>query len=266
MQTNRILSADLLDIIFDNRNKDYGAYELRRTYQRRITKAMTITGGITLLIFGSMLARSPKHDSRNVIIHSTVEISAVKDKEPEIPKPPKRIEPIQTRTQTFTPPAIVETVERPTPTIEDLNKAQIDVVTHEGSDYTGVVGPSNIDNGKDVIESKKNVVDEPVTIVQVEAKFIGNWQKFLEKNLNPELPVNNGAPAGSYRIELQFVVDTSGNVSDITPLTNLGYGMEQEAIRVLKRATKWEPAIQNGYKVKAYRRQAITFQVMDENQ
>ena len=60
------------------------------------------------------------------------------------------------------------------------------------------------------------------------------------------------------------MVDTNGTVSDIKPLTNLGYGMEQEAVRVLKKATKWEPAIQNGRKVKAYRRQKITFQVMSD--
>ena len=61
MQTNKILSADLLDIIFDGRNKDYGAYELRKTYQKRITKALLVTTAISLLIFaGSVLARSSK--------------------------------------------------------------------------------------------------------------------------------------------------------------------------------------------------------------
>ena len=63
---------------------------------------------------------------------------------------------------------------------------------------------------------------------------------------------------------IQFVVDVEGNVSDIKPLTNHGYGLEQEAVRVLKKAAKWEPAIQNGVKVKAYRKQVITFQVLGE--
>ncbi len=53
------------------------------------------------------------------------------------------------------------------------------------------------------------------------------------------------------------MVDTEGNVSDIKPLTNHGYGLEEEAIRVLKKAAKWEPAIQNGINVKAYRKQVI---------
>ena len=63
---------------------------------------------------------------------------------------------------------------------------------------------------------------------------------------------------------MQFVVDEDGAVSDIKALTNHGYGLEQEAIRVLRKAKKWEPAIQNGRKVKAYRKQPITFQVTEE--
>ena len=49
MEANKILSADVLDIIFDGKNKDYGAYELRKTYNRRITRALIITGSIALL-------------------------------------------------------------------------------------------------------------------------------------------------------------------------------------------------------------------------
>jgi len=69
----------------------------------------------------------------------------------------------------------------------------------------------------------------------VDAKFTGNWKTFLERNLNANIPVDNAAPAENYTIDVQFVVDTNGIVSDIKPLTNLGYGMEQEAVRVLKK-------------------------------
>ena len=264
METNKILSANLLDILFDDRNKDYGAYELRKTYQKRITKALMITGGITLLIFGSLLARSPKHENRNAFVSTTVNLTNIKDDEPDIPKPERRQEPIQTRTQIFTPPTIVENVENPIPPQSDLENAKIDVVTKDGIDDIGLVSENTIGEGKGVIEAKRIEEPEIWTAVEIDAKFGGNWSNFLKRNLNPEAPVDNGAPVGNYSIELQFVVDTNGIVSDIKPLTNLGYGMEDEAIRVLKKATKWEPAIQNGRKVKAYRRQKITFQVLGE--
>ena len=61
MDTNKILSADLLDLVFDNRNKDYGAYELRKTYHTRITRSLIFTGVFTSLIFaGVVLANKEK--------------------------------------------------------------------------------------------------------------------------------------------------------------------------------------------------------------
>ena len=104
----------------------------------------------------------------------------------------------------------------------------------------------NLDDGKDIIEDK--IVKEPeiFTKVEIDARFDGNWEKFLLRNLNAEIPIDNGAPAGNYKVIMQFVVDIDGSISEIKALSNHGYGLEQEAIRVLKKATKWEPAIQNG--------------------
>ena len=59
MEVNKILSADVLDMIFDDRNKSYGAYDLRKTYNQRITKALMITASVAILAFGgSLLAGS----------------------------------------------------------------------------------------------------------------------------------------------------------------------------------------------------------------
>ena len=65
--------------------------------------------------------------------------------------------------------------------------------------------------------------------VEVKAGFPGGkpaWQIFLEKNLKGDVPVNNGAPVGIYRVLVQFVVSKEGFVSDVKSITNLGYGME----------------------------------------
>ena len=55
MDTNKILSADLLDLVFDNRNKEYGAYDLRKTYHTRIAKSLIFTGVFTSLIFAGVV-------------------------------------------------------------------------------------------------------------------------------------------------------------------------------------------------------------------
>ncbi len=138
------------------------------------------------------------------------------------------------------------------------------IFKQDGVADIGITEPAKIDEGKGIIEENKNKEPEIWTSVEVDAKFNGNWEKFLIKNLNPNVPVDNSAPPGVYKVVVQFVVDLDGNISDIKALTNNGYGMEQEAIRVLKRATKWEPAFQNGTHVKAYRSQPITFQVTEE--
>ena len=72
-----------------------------------------------------------------------------------------------------------------------------------------------------------------------------------------EVPVNNGAPAGRYSVVVRFVVDIDGSISNIQALTNHGYGLEEEAIRVIKKSKKWGPAYLNGSHVKAYKKQVI---------
>jgi hypothetical protein len=104
--------------------------------------------------------------------------------------------------------------------------------------------------------------------VEKEADYPGGidtWKHFLEKNLNPNVPVDNGAPIGKYTVYIQFIVNVDGSISDIKPLTRLGYGMETEVVNLIKKSGAWEPASQDGRHVKAYRKQPVTFQVIQDN-
>ena len=150
--------------------------------------------------------------------------------------------------------------------ITDLDSALIGDKKIAGDPDDGLQKPKDPVPGDErgLILHKKEDDGGIVNTVEVEARFNGDWRKFLERNLNPEVPVNNSAPEGRYSVVIRFVVDKEGNVSDIEPLTNHGYGMEQEAVRVLRKAAKWEPAFQNGIHVKAYRKQVIVFEVGSE--
>lgn len=100
--------------------------------------------------------------------------------------------------------------------------------------------------------------------IEKEAHFSGEeagWRKFLQRNLDPDVPVRNRAPEGTYMVIVQFIVDKEGHVTDIKPLTKFGFGMEDEVIRILRKSPKWIPAIQFGRNVKAYRKQPVTFMV-----
>jgi len=275
MEANKILSADLLDIIFEGKNKDYGAYELRRSYNRRIIRALIITAAIALLaLLGSVLASNMKGSGKKKDKMTEVTLQDIKQNEekkiePPPPPPPKQ-EPPKVEMKQFTPPVIKkdEEVEKPPPPQEELKEVKIADINQEGIKDDNIATPVQIDEGKQIVEEKKEEDENKIfDKVEIEASFPGGdskWRQYLERNANGQVATDNGAPEGTYTTVVQFVVDKEGNISDVKSLTNHGYGMEDEAMRVIKKGPKWSPAIQNGRQVKAYRKQPITFQVLSE--
>ena len=274
MDNNRILSSSLLDLVFENRNKEYGAYNLRKTYNKRISLALVITFSTGLLIFaGVVIANSAKDEEVNLAVKEEMTIQDIKQEEEKKiiePLPPlPKVDPPKLEMRQFTPPEVVkdELVKTPPPSNEELKDVKIDVADQEGIKDLNIAVPPVIDQGKEIIEEKKVVEPEIYEKVEVEAQFPGGpraWENFLRRNLDANVPIDNNAPGGRYTVYIQFVVDKEGNVSDLKPITSHGFGMEQEAIRVLRKATKWTPANQNGRAVKAYRKQPITFVVEQE--
>ncbi len=103
--------------------------------------------------------------------------------------------------------------------------------------------------------------------VEVEAVFPGGvngWREFLQKNLKSTVPVDSGANAGTYTVVAQFIVHKDGSISDLKTLTNHGHGMESEVLRAMKKSPNWIPAMQNGHKVAAYRKQPVTFVIAED--
>ncbi len=270
MEPNKILSATLIDVIFDGRNKEYGAYELRKNDSQRTKVALSATIAIVALILtGSTLANSFKKNVISNDVPTGIVLTEVEEVKPpeEIPEPEVKPED-QVKTEKFTQIVIVdkENIDPP-PSIAELDSAGIDVVTRQGKPDVDIADPPQgpAGDGKGIIQPKEEREAEEIkTSVDVPAKFEGNWIKFLQLNLNANTPVDNGAGPGRYSVVVQFVVDKEGNVSDIKALTNHGYGVEGEAVRVLKKAPKWQPAMAAGFTVKAYHRQVIVFEVTEE--
>lgn len=104
--------------------------------------------------------------------------------------------------------------------------------------------------------------------VEEEASFPGGvdgWRKFLVQHLDATVGLKNNAPAGTYTIYVQFIVNKEGELSDFKLLSNHGYGMDEEALRVIRLSPKWIPARQNGKVVTSYRKQPISFMVSKED-
>ena len=96
METSKILTADSLDILFDGRNKEYGAYDLRKTYNDRIK--ISITGMFLVCAFclGASLFANSKEKTKNELVITDMELMKVKDEtkvEPPPPPPPPKVEP-----------------------------------------------------------------------------------------------------------------------------------------------------------------------------
>jgi protein TonB len=274
MEINKILSSDFLDLLFEDRNKAYGAYDLRKTYNKRLSIALICTAAVALLALGgSLLAGELKKGKGKIDIKEMVltDIKQEEEKKIEPPPPPPKQEPPKVEMTKFTPPKIVkdEEVKKEDipPEQEKLEDTKIALVSQEGIKDADLA-PAVIDEGKKVIEEKKDDDENKVfEKVEVEASFKGGekeWKRYLERNLDANTPVDNGAPSGSYTVVVQFIVNKEGLISDVKAMTNHGYGMEEEATKIIRKGPPWIPAIQNGRSVKAYRKQPITFVVSEE--
>lgn len=276
MEANKIMNADILDILFDGRNKEYGAYELRKSYNRRMIRALVTMLAVCLLIFvGSVIAKKIEEGKPKEMVVKDVVLEDIKEPEkknepPPPPPPPK--EPPKVEVTKFTPPKIVKDEEvkpeEKPPEQEKLEDTKIGAFNQEGIKSDVVEAP--VEKGTGVVEAPKAQeadYDKEFTSVQVEAKFPGGqdaWRKFLERNLNQQTPADNGAPPGNYVVTVSFRVDKDGSISEVQALTDPGYGCASEAVRVIKKGPKWQPAIQNGRNVIYRQKQNIVFQVTDQ--
>ena len=275
MELNKILSADILDILFDGRNKEYGAYELRKTYNKRIKYSM---GGMilicVLMLVGSLIANSTKKQKADIVVAdmSLENVKEEKKPEPPPPPPPPKQEPPKVEITKFTPPKIVKDEEvKPDEEIKEVEKLEdtkIGTINQEGAKDEGVVAPP-VEKGTGVVEAPKveEDYDKVFTVVQIAAEYPGGlpaWTKYLERNLNRDLPVENGAPPGKYTVVVSFIVSKTGDISDVTTENDPGYGTKAEAMRVITKGPKWKPAVQNGRNVIYRHKQSITFVVSEE--
>ena len=274
MDVNKILNADLLDIVFDGRNKDYGAYDLRKSYQKRMIIALVVTSALLLLIFlGTVLANVINEDksSETIDVIDTQMAEVKKDEPPPPPPPPPPPAPPpppEVNQIKFTPPKIVKDEEvKPDEKIEEIKEDQVISTKTVESDNTNQVVQAPVEDNSNAVAMPKDDDENKVfTKVEVEADYVGGaaaWRKYLSNNLDSEVPGSNGAPPGQYTVIVRFIVSRDGSVSDVQAETNHGFGMEQESVRAIKKSGKWTPAIQNGRNVIAYKRQPITWVVSE---
>ena len=275
MEANKILGADILDIVFEGRNKEYGAYELRKTYNRRLTIALIGMGVLCVLLFlGYFLANTISTGEDKAIVVQDVQLEELKQEEKKElppPPPPKPPDPPKVEMAKFTPPKIVKDEEvkeeEKPPEVEKLEDTKIGTINQEGVKDEGIVAPPVSDEGKGVVEAPKKVEedwDKTFTKVEIESSYPGGaaaWQRYLIKTLRYPQEAQDNEIQGT--VVVQFIVDKAGVVSEVEAISG-PQELRDEAVRVIKKSGQWTPAVQNGRQVKSYKKQPIVFRLETE--
>jgi periplasmic protein TonB len=264
MLPEQIMSSDLLDILFADRNKSYGAYPLRREYNKRLTKALVLTGVLVgVALIGYYSSGKPRHFiARTIFLDSLEAVSIPPPKEPKPltpPPPPPALRRISVRE--FTTPVIDDHAEQPPPTIEELDSSQVGVDNINGVADNGFPPPPA--NGSNSAFATTTVAAEPDILekVEIESAYPGGqkaWVRFLMKTFKYPYEAEEKEIQGS--VLVKFIVDKEGNVSNIQALSG-HESLREEAIRVISKSGKWIPAIQNGQTVSSYKYQPIIFRL-----
>lgn len=277
MESAKILQADYLDLIFDNRNKGYGGYELRKHYKARALRALGITCALLLLGIGVPALLGKSEEPLGLIPEQAREVQ-LQDidlpRPPDAPKPPETpadAAPSIAKTIMNTVPVIVNEEVRPDlkpPRTEELIDAVSGPVTNPGNEGSEVAmskekpeGPAGSGNRPDEPAGGGGGGEStPISYAQEMPEFPGGRQalnNYLKRNL--AYPVGAREDGIQGRVIVRFVVNTEGRIENATIVRGIGGGCDQEALRVVKAMPRWKPGKQNGHLVKVYYMLPVNF-------
>ncbi len=246
-----LLKNQWLEIVFDGRNKSYGAYDLRKSVTKNSFRAFiigTLVFGLAVSIPNilRMLPDSSANDDALNVKITTVKMppkDKPKDNLPPPPPPPPKVDQVK-----FVKPVVAkaEDVVEEIVVIKEIKDKKLGAETIKGDpDAELTVEP--VGTGVAAVVEEDNTVYNTAGI-EVKPDFPGGMEKFynyIAKNYRT--PEEEGLKGKVY---VTFVVEKDGSLTDIKVLRDIGYGTGKEAIRVLKATPRWNPGEQNGKKVR----------------
>lgn len=288
MSKLNIFRKEWLDIVFENRNKKYGAYALRSENPRTTTIALFLGFALFGLAISSPLIirglEGRLGDNRMAPVER--DIPVVWDAKP-IVLPVKEIpesEPIKGESQAKpikeSPASAVDmkrhvaykVTDDPTKITEEPTKVSDLIDADPGSTTRVGVAGGAINTGGSIGEGKGNdgaiggntegsSGNEVFDFVQVKAAPVGGFEAFNKMFVSRFRSPEMGSDIKKIQVIVKFIVEKDGSLSDIVILRDPGYGAGKEALRVLQNMPKWKPAIQNNRKVRSQFTLPITIQV-----
>ncbi|HQZ24461.1 MAG TPA: energy transducer TonB [Flavobacterium sp.] len=246
-----LLNNHWLEIVFEGRNKRYGAYDLRKSITKSTIRAFII-GTIVFAILVSIptiMRMIPDRQEETTLDQKITAVKMPPKKEkpkenlPPPPPPPPKVDQVK-----FVKPVVAkaEEVVEEIAVVKDLKDKNIGKETIKGDpDAELTVEP--VGTGVAAVVEEDNTVYNTAGI-EVKPDFPGGMDKFNQfVAKNYQTPEEEGLKGKVY---VTFVVEKDGSLTDIKVLRDIGYGTGKEAIRVLNKCPKWTPGEQNGKKVR----------------
>jgi protein TonB len=254
-----LIKDQWLEIVFEGRNKVYGAYELRKSNSKTTVRALIIGSvlfgfAIALPLLINMIPDSQDDASLDTKITTVKLPPKEKPKEniPPPPPPPPKVDQVK-----FVKPVVAkaeEVVEEPPKIVEIKDKKLGDETIKGDPDAEVTVEP--VGNGPADVVEDNNIYN--TAGIEVKPDFPGGMAKFNKfVGNNYHTPEEEGLAGKVY---VTFVVEKDGSLTDIKVVRDIGFGTGKEAIRVLKSCPKWNPGEQNGKKVRVLCSLPITIQ------
>jgi len=261
MTNIEILRADLLDIIFENRNKGYGAYALRKSYNSRLVVALG-AGLVFALLFVFISAtgktansKVPVATPREGIVIKTIVMP--KEKIIELTKPVenKKQKTIKkAATVNYTAPPKIEkdnAVKNAMVAVTELNKKEISDKTTDGEEADKIAIPEkNTSEDPGMGTPAATGPSQPTfTADERDPEFPGGQaalKQFLSRNLGSPGDLKEGEKKV---VQIKFLVDKDGSVTGFEIIASGGSDFDREVVRVCRKMPRWTPALQNGINV-----------------
>ncbi len=266
---NNFLKKEWIDLVFDGKNKSYGAYELRAKSGNIMLKALFI--GIMLVASLISIPVIANHFGEPVIAENPEVITCLFDEptivliDPVVPEKQKieqpKLKKIELSAETqkkFVETTITQnqTTENDLASKDDFEGFKTGNEEFEGNPEGSLTtsSPSDKENDGDEDGTKTGTDNGEGTVFEEfrldkKAEFPGGIQSFIRVvQRNYRVP---DIQASKYTVYVSFVVEIDGSISDIKVIRDPGNGLGQEAIRTLKNIkTKWEPGIYQGNPVR----------------
>lgn len=259
MTSQQISEGDFLDILFDNRNKEYGAYALRRQYETTMMKALAVAMSfffVLLLLppfFGSSQSSMDRDDGYSI---TTANLPLLNPKvEPPKITPPKAS---QFKSADFQRIKLVDRNVVPLTTQNNLLHAIISNITIDAPAIKDWVEPAKQPETGTARETQKPDLPKEIKPDR-QPQFPGGmqaWAAFLNTNLHAPQELESGERR---IVNIRFHVDEEGVVSNFQIVKSGGTVFDNEVIRVLKGMPRWVPALQGGKPLAVSFTQPVSF-------